>query len=413
MNLSRPTGSTRLATNLVLATLFLSTFVLGSAELLVVGVLDLLAGDLHVSISTAGTVVTSYALGLAIGGPLLAAATIRLERAALLRAALAAYLVVTVGALTWSSFSGLVLARLVAGAIHGLVVGVAFTIATSIVPAQRTGRAIATVIGGFAVSTAVGVPLGTLVGRSLGWRGSYLAVAALGVLVLGATALLVPSVPASAGGGTRVRQALAPPVLAVLGLATLLFTGQYVALTYIVPFLTERTGVSGTALSAFLLAYGAATAVGVFGGGRLADQSAARTIVLGNAVLVLALGGLHLLGAVPALAAVALVVWGTAGLGLVPSVQYRVVSLAGSGRDLAATLPASAINAGIALGSLLGGWSIARHGASAPVVAGTVICALALPISWATGLLRLPPAAAPGGCAADPDRAGAAPTRDG
>jgi DHA1 family inner membrane transport protein len=177
-------------------------------------------------------------------------------------------------------------------------------------------------------------------------------------------------------------------VLAVLGLCILLFAGPYATLTYITPFLEQVTGISGPVISVFLLAYGAATAVGAFGGGRFADRNASKAILVANVVLVIALAMLYAVGKVPILVAVALILWGVVGFGLVPSLQYRVVSLAGPGRDLATTLPASAINAGIAIGALIGGWALASHGPKAPVVTGIVISIIALPVAWFTGWLK-------------------------
>lgn len=364
---------------------------LGTAELVVVGVLDLIAHDAGVSIGAAGALVTSYALGLALGGPVLATLTIRAGRRMLLLAAMAGYLAVTLLSVATSSFPLLVIARVVTGSLHGLVVGVSFTVAMSIVAPERAGRAISAVLGGFAVSAAIGVPLGTLVGRMLGWRGSFVAAVVLGVVVIGVIAAVIPAVPApSAPAAAQLRYALAPRVLAVLGLAGLLFAGQYAALTYIGPFLIERTGVSGELISVFLLAYGAATAVGAFAGGRFADRRAPRAILFGNAWLVITIGLLAAVGDSPVLVAVTLLAWGVVGIGTVPALQFRVVGLAGPGRELAATLPASAINLGIAAGSLAGGWAVTTHGPTAPVIAGAILLLAALPLAWWTQRLTVP-----------------------
>ena len=142
-----------------------------------VGVLDLIAKDMAVSISTAGTLVTAYALGISIGGPLLTALSMRFGRRALLWLSLAAYVAGNALAAVAATFGMLILARVVTGSLHGLFIGVAFAIATSLVPPQRMGRAISIVIAGIAVSTALGVPLGTLIGKpSAGmpasWRSS-------------------------------------------------------------------------------------------------------------------------------------------------------------------------------------------------------------------------------------------------
>ncbi len=389
MSTPQQPGLSRVRVNLALATLFLGTFVLGTAELGVVGMLNLIADDVGVSISAAGMLVTAYALGLAIGGPVLAVLTIRLDRRVLLSSTLLAYLAATLLVLV-PDFGLLIVARALTGSLHGLFIGVAFTIAVSVVPPQRVGRALAVVIAGFAVSAALGLPLGTLIGQTVGWRGAFATFVVIGAVCLIATLAIIPRVPPTGAGGiaAQVRHALAPRVLAVLGLAFLLFTGQYAALTYITTFLEQVTGISGGVISVFLFAYGAATAVGVFAGGRFADKAASRTLIVATAALIAVLGVLYLAGALPILVAASLILFGLFGMGLVPSLQYRVVSLAGPGHSLAETLPASTINAGIAVGALAGGWAIANYSPSSVVLVGLVICIVALPVAWATSTLK-------------------------
>ena len=169
-----------------------------------------------------------------------------------------------------------------------------------------------------------------------------------------------------------------------------MFAALYAALTYIVPFLERVTGISGALISVFLLAYGVATAVGSFGGGRFADRNAGRTLIvatIGTAVCLLAL---HLVGTIAFLVALVLLAWGLFAFGMVPSLQYRVVSLAGPGGALAQSLPASAANVGIAFGSFAGGVAIGGSTASAALVTGLVIAVLAIPVAWATSLLEPP-----------------------
>ena len=175
----------------------------------------------------------------------------------------------------------------------------------------------------------------------------------------------------------------------MLGLAAVLYTGQFAAFTYVAPFLESVTGVSGGSTGTFLLAHGAAAALGTFGGGWLADRNATRALTLASAALTVALGVLYLVGSVPVLIALVMVLWGLVAFGLIPSLQYRVVSLAGPGGALAASFPASALNAGVAIGSLLGGWASSSYGPSAPLVA-ILVTATALSIAWATGFLKPP-----------------------
>jgi MFS transporter, DHA1 family, inner membrane transport protein len=377
--------------NLVLATLFLGMFVLGSAELLVVGVLDLIAADLQVSIPAAGASVTGYALGLAIGGPLLAALTIRLDKRIVLVGALVLFVLTNLITVLTASYGLFLTARVGTGAFQGLFIAAAFGVGISVVPPERMGRAISVVVSGVTVSAAVGVPLGTLVGQVLGWRGSFAAIVALSVVALIATLALVPSVPSTGGSaGSQARYAFAPRVLAVLVLHVLAFAAVYAALTYIVPFLQTVTGVSGPWISVFLLAYGVATAVGSMGGGRFADRNAARTLIAGCIGVVAALAVLHLLGAVAVLAAAAVLALGLFGMGMAPSLQYRVVSLAGPGGALAQSLPASAVNVGIALGSFAGGVAIERSTASSVALPGLAIAVIAVVVAWATRNLTPP-----------------------
>jgi MFS transporter, DHA1 family, inner membrane transport protein len=377
--------------NLALAALFSGMFVLGSAELLVVGVLDLIASDLRVSIPAAGTLVTAYALGLAIGGPILTALTIRLNRRTALVGALLGFALANLLLVLVTDYALFVVARTLAGALQGLFIGAAFTAGISVVPPERMGRAISVIISGVAVSAATGVPLGTFVGQALGWRGSFTAIVGLAVVALVATLALVPSVPSTGGGAAgQARHAFAPRVLAVLVLNFLAFGALFAALTYLVPFLQGVTGVSGALISAFLLAYGVATAVGSFGGGRFADTNAARALVVGTVGVTVSLLALYLVGTIPVLAALALVALGVFGFGMAASLQYRVVSLAGPGGQLASSLPASAINLGIAFGSAAGGVAIANSTASSAVVTGLVIAVIAVPVAWATGFLKPP-----------------------
>ncbi|MBU2663816.1 MFS transporter [Actinoplanes bogorensis] len=379
--------------SLILATLFAGMFVMGSTELLVVGVLDLMAADLGVSVPAAGALVTAYALGLALGGPVLTALTIRLDRRTVLAGTLALFVVTIVVALVTTNFALMLVTRTLTGTLQGAFIAASFAAAAAAVPPSRAGRAMAVVISGTAVSGALGVPLGTLVGQLLGWRGTFVAAAVLGLLALVATLAVVPPVPATAGGTTaQLRHAFAPRVLAVLGLAVLTFTAIYAGLTYIVPFLQSVTGVTGGVVSVFLLAYGVATAIGSYGGGRFADSNASRAMVIGTAGLALSLLMLYLTGAVAVLVAVALLACGLFAMGMAPSMQYRVVSLAGPGGVLAQSLPASAANVGIALGALIGGVAVDAFNERAAVLAGVVVAAVAIPVAAITALFKPPTA---------------------
>jgi DHA1 family inner membrane transport protein len=375
--------------SVALCAIALGAFVFGTAELVVVGVLDLIARDLGVSTGSAGLLVSAYAAGIAVGGPALAALTLHVPRRNVLLGALGAYVAGNLLAVVAVNFGMVLAARLVTGALHGLFIGAAFTVATGLVPPERMGRAISAVFGGIAVSAAVGVPLGTLIGQQVGWHATFAAIVVLGLTALLGTVAFVPDIATPSPTGTRAqaRHALAPRVIAVLVVGFLLLGGQFAGLTYLANYLTHITGVSGSITAIFLLCFGIANTVGTVLGGKAADRDAAGTLVYANAILVVALIVLYVAGANPGVTAIALAAWGLVGFGLVPSLQHRVVTLAGPGAELAATLPASAVTAGIAVGSIAGGWVLAA-GADAPIGLAAMLCAAVLPATWATRRLR-------------------------
>lgn len=395
----------RRRTNLALASLFLGLFVLGSAELIVVGVLDLIATDFGVSIPATGALVTAYALGLAIGGPLLTALTIKVNKRTILIGIVVAAVASTLVPLLVPNFGLFLVVRVVAGALQGLFLAVGFAVGVAIVPPERAGRAISVVVAGSMASAAVGAPVGTLIGQSLGWRGSFLAIAALAVLALIAMLALVPSVSSTGDSAAgQLKHAFAPRVLAVLGLCLVVFASIFTALTYIVPFLQDVTGVSGAVISVFLFAYGIATTAGALGGGRFADKNAGGTLIVGTACAAAAMLALFLLGTNPILVVLLLVVWGLFAEGVVPSLQMRVMTLAGPGGELAQALPASAANVGIALGPLVGGLALTKFDASAPMLVGMGIAVIGIGVAWATSYLK-PPAVAEEQAQAQPEPA--------
>ncbi|HTE60228.1 MAG TPA: MFS transporter [Solirubrobacteraceae bacterium] len=382
------TASTR--TGLVLAVLFAGAFVMGCAEMLVVGLIDLIVDDLAVSIPAAGALVTANALGLAIGGPVLTFLSTRFDRRKVLLAATAVFVLANLIPALGAGYPAFLSARVVIGAVQGLYIAAAMVTATSIVPPERTGRAMAVVISGFATASAAGLPLGTLLGQAVGWRGSFAAVVAVGVVVLAIAIVILPSVPTSHETRAigQARYALAPRVLAMLALCALIFFATQSAFTYLVPFLDEVTGISGPAVSAFLLAYGVATALGSYAGGRFADTNASRALIVGSLGVTASLLAMVLFGGNALVVAAAILGIGLFEMGMAPSMQHRVVSLAGPGAPLAASLPASAVNAGIAGGSFAGGVAITGGGVPAAVLTGAVVAAVAVVAAWATSLLK-------------------------
>jgi MFS transporter, DHA1 family, inner membrane transport protein len=369
-----------------LVTLGFAAFVLGTAEFVIVGVLDLVARDLRVSIATAGHLVMAYALGISIGGPVITALTVRVDRKRSLASALLVFAAVNLMIGLSSDLYLLLGARFASGALHGLFVGVASIAAADLVPKDQRGRAMAMVFGGIALATVLGVPVGAYLAHLAGWRACFLAVAVLALLSLCAMLMLLPRGDRERRGGfsAQVRSAFAPPVLAMLGIGMLLIGSQFGAYTYMAPYLKGVTGASAVSIATYLLIYGAAGAAGMFAGGKLADRNSPRTLIIGNAMLLPTLAALYWFGTVPLAVAAALGAWGFLSFAMVPSLQLRVVGLARCGADLAGTLSASALNVGIALGSLAGGWAVTNFGVGSVVLLGLGLCTAVLPATFAS-----------------------------
>ncbi|MFD7310494.1 MFS transporter [Promicromonospora sp. NPDC059942] len=384
-------GKPRGGTPAVLVLFFVGAFAMGSAELLVMGMLDLISADLAVSIPVAGTLVTAFALGMALGGPLLALLTAHLDRRAVLVGAVAAFALLNLMPVLVADYTLFLVARAGVGATEGLFVAAALTALDGVVPRDRAGRAMGVVITGFAAASAVGMPLASLLGRELGWRVSFVGLAVIGVGVVLAALLVLPPVPvasASRTAGAQLRHAFAPRVLAVLALCCLVFAGVQSALTYLVPYLGEVTGVTGPLVVGVLFAFGVATTVGSAVGSRFADAHAVRALRYGTIGLMISLLVMFFFGGQVTVAVLAIVGVGLFAMGMAPAMQSRVMSLAGPGAALAASLPASASNAGDAVGALLGGAAIGQAGLAAAVLAGAVVAATAVVVAVATGRLR-------------------------
>ncbi|MDD9376886.1 MFS transporter [Streptomyces sp. ZAF1911] len=369
-----------------LAALGLSAFVVGTAEFAVIGVLDRMAESLHVSAATAGLLVTAYAVGVCLGGPLLAAMTLRLPRRLVLVGALGGYALANAVAALWADFAVVLVVRVLAGAVHGLFVGAASAAAAGLVPAERKGRAVAVVFGGIAAANLLGVPLATFAGQVLPWQYAFAGIAVLACAALLLTRAAVPSSVGGGGGQQALRAQFGhvakAPVMALLAIAVLVFCGQFTAFTQLSGYLQDVVGVQGGAVGLYLLVFGAAGSAGTVLGGRLADRAAGTTVVAGTAVLVLVLTTLFLLGGRPVAVGVCVAVWGLAGFGLAPALQLRTIRRAGPGGDLAATLGASAGNAGIAVGAAVASGITGMYGYAVLPLAAAVICVVTLPLTW-------------------------------
>ena len=359
-------------------------FAVGTSAYVVAGLLPEISTELGVTVSAAGQLTSAFALAYAVGAPVLATLLGRWERRNLLVAAL---LVAAAGNLLSALAPAYPL--LFAGRILTALGAAAFTpaathAATLLSPPERRGRAVAAVFTGITLSLVVGVPAGTFLGASLGYRGVFGVVAALCLVGAVGVRMLLPTVEAPAPVGLRERLAVAADrrVLTILGITVFGLMSVLTVYTYIAPLLAESAGVTGPLLGVLLVVYGVGALVGNDLGGRLTDRfGSRRPLLMTIPVVAIALATLPLTLTTVVGAAVALFVLG-GGFVVNSPVQTRLIELAPTGSALVLSLNASAIYLGIGLAGLVGGAVVATLGVLALPPVGAALSVVSLGLLW-------------------------------
>nr|WP_277500203.1 MFS transporter [Nocardioides sp. ChNu-99] len=353
-------------------------FAIGTTEFVTMGLLPDIARGIDESIPTTGHIITSYALGVVVGAPLIVALGARLPRREL---AVGLVLALGLGSALTALASGylpVLLARFVAGLPHGAYFGVASLIAASLVRPDQQGRAISGVMVGLSVGTVAGVPASTWLGQEVGWRSAYWFVLALTIVTAVLVLLAVPHTPGDRTATVR-RELSAlrrPAVLYAVATGMVGFGGIFAMYSYVAPLVTDETGLADSAVPAFLLAFGVGSVLGSWLAGVLADWDVERSVVgaFVASVVVLALV-VPLAGSVVAMVAIVFVV-GLLGSVLAINLQVRLMQSAGDAQMLGAALNHSALNIANGLGAFLGGLVIdAGHGYRAPSLVGAGLAA--------------------------------------
>ncbi|MDM7831571.1 MFS transporter [Cellulomonas edaphi] len=379
-----PTGKARAA----LFALALGGFGIGTTEFASMGLLPEIADDLQVSIPVAGHAITAYALGVVVGAPTLAALGARMDRRRLLLWLMLAFTLANVLSAFAPSAPTLVAARFLAGLPHGAFFGVGAVMGTAVVGQARRGRAVSSMMAGLTIACAVGVPLTAIVGHAVGWRWAFVGVGVIGLATLLALRAWTP--PLAPLQGATVRTELAALRNRGLWIAfaagAIGFGGMFAVYSYVKPLLTDVTGVSVAVVPVVLALYGIGMTVGTVIGGRLADRSVMRTVVIGMVSTIVVLVAIALVGPYPVPAIAALVLLGVTSQILGLSLQTRLMDVSPAAPSLGAALCHSALNLGNASGAFLGGLVIeAGMGYLAPAWVGAALTALGLLVFLAVG----------------------------
>ena len=352
----------------------------GTPEFVLMGLLQQVAGDLHVSIAAAGLLISGYAMGVAVGAPLLTLATRRLPRKTVLLALMAIFTLGNLACAMAPNYGWLMAARVVTALAHGTFFGVGAVVATGLVAPERRASAIAIMFTGLTAATIFGVPAGAWLGLHQGWRATFWVVSLIGVLAFAVLAMFVPH-KKSAETLPALREELAvlrsPQVLLGLAMTVVGYAGVFVVFTYVQPLLNRLTGLSDGAVSAVLLLFGGGMAVGNLLGGRLADRGVMRAAIWTLAALALVLASLQFAIGHVVPAVVFFGVLGVASFATVAPLQMRVLDKASdAGQNLASSLNIAAFNLGNAVGAWVGGVTI-EHGPGLAAL-GWVAAALTL-----------------------------------
>jgi MFS transporter, DHA1 family, inner membrane transport protein len=377
---------------LTLFALALGSFCIGTSEFASMGILQLFSASLGIDIPTATNAITAYAFGVVIGAPLVTLLAARLNRRTLLLCLMGLFVLGNILSALATGLGMFALARFISGMPQGAYFGAGAVVASYIVGPGHGGRAFALVMTGLTVATIIGSPLATFLGQILGWRNTYVAVAAAGALAFLALLTWVPRTEALHGGPVvqELGSLRRPAVWSMMLVAALGVASIFAVYTFIGPFVTDAAALDQLWIPVALALFGLGMTAGNLVGGRLADAHPVRGLVVGfaSALVVLALlaaGG----GSVPILMP-ALFGVGMTMMVAIPTIQVRLTRFAPEAPTLMGAMNLAALNVANAIGAWAGGLTIAAgYGLLSAVWAGFGLTLMGL-LVFALTLPRAP-----------------------
>ncbi|MET9776033.1 Cmx/CmrA family chloramphenicol efflux MFS transporter [Streptomyces sp. NPDC006367] len=370
--------------------LAVAVFAMGTSEFMLAGLLPDIAPDLGVTVGTAGTLTSAFAVGMVVGAPLVAAlARTWPRRSSLLWFVLVFATAHAVGAVT-GSFPVLFATRIVAALANAGFLAVALTAAAAMVPPDRKGRALAVLLSGTTVATVAGVPGGAVLGTALGWRAVFWAVAAL---CLPAALGILKAVPAAdvkeeATGAPVLRTELArltrPPLILVMLLGALVNAATFGSFTFLAPVVTGTAGLGEWWVSVALVLFGTGSFAGVTVAGRLSDRRPRLVVAVGGPLLLIGWPALAVLADEPAALLVLVFVQGALSFALGGTLITRVLYEAAEAPTMAGAYATAALNVGAVVGPLVAAAALGTMaGNLGPLWASGLLVAIALLVAFA------------------------------
>ncbi|MFE3719749.1 MFS transporter [Streptomyces cyaneofuscatus] len=375
---------------LALLALAVSAFGIGTTEFVMMGLLPNVADDLGTSVPTAGYLVSAYAIGVVLGAPLLTGLGSRVPRKKMLLLLMALFTIGNLASALAPDFGWLLAGRVLAGLPHGAFFGVGAVVAARLVAEGRQARAVATMFLGLTVANIVGVPAATLLGQHLGWRATFLVVAAIGLAAMAALARLVPRIPVEAHQDVRRELRALGNRQVLLGLLTAVFgfAGVFAVYSYLSAMTTKAMGFGESSVTIVLALFGIGMTLGALAAGPLTDRALRPTLYGSLGALAVVLVAFPFTVHVQWAALVMVVLLGGVGFMTTTPLQMLVMNKAKDAPTLASASNHSAFNLANAGGAWLGGVAIAAGwGWTSPAFVGAVLAVLGLAIAATAGYL--------------------------
>jgi len=364
-----------------LVALAVGAFGIGVTEFAPMGMLPTIANDLGVSIPTTGLLVSAYALGVLLGAPLMILTTGKIPRRHLLVGLMAIFTLGNVMSALATGYYDLLIARVITSLNHGAFFGVGSIVAASVVAPDKRAGAVAAMFMGLTLATIGGVPLATWFGELLGWRTAFWGIGGLGLVTMVALWFALPNLPLPKSDGVlaEIKVLGRGSVLAALALTVVGSSAMFTVFTYIAPILSNETHTSTPFITAMLVLFGVGLTLGNIWGGKAADRSIDRTLIVSLSALILVLLAFAFLMRWPIPAAVSILIWGIASFAVVPPLQMRVMEAAKDAPNLASAVNIGAFNFGNAIGAAVGG-AVINAGLGYPAIslAGAAMAGLGL-----------------------------------
>lgn len=320
--------------------LAIGAFAIGMTEFVIMGLLPNVANDLNVSVSQAGQLITGYALGVAIGGPIIVMLTFRLNRKALLMLLMGIFILGNILGGLSPNYTTLMLSRIVTSLAHGSFFGIGSILAASMVASQYRASAMALMFMGLSLSNILGVPFGTLIGQKLGWHMTFLIIAVIGVIALIGIMMFVPMPKEmrTASIKDELRILKEKRLWLTLGMTLFGFSSVFAYFTYISSVLIDVTHIPEQFISSILIVFGVGVTLGNIVGGKLADWNLNKALMSIFIIFALYFGLLYFIQFHPIIMVIGVFLFGFIGFSMSPSLQYKSTLISQEAPTLSSTL---------------------------------------------------------------------------